>query len=264
VKTTELDCRSDAAGSHWFRRLRLPAARCRLFCLPYAGGNARVYRNWHDWMAPNVEVVAMELPGRGIHMGNPPIEDMGLLVSRLAAAIAPLSDLPFALFGHSLGGLVAFELSRALHREGRALPVHLFVSAVEAPNRFSTPRKIHALPKTEFVSELRALNRRAAEALEDDDLAELVLPMLRADFRIADTYRFEGGPPLSHPLTVFGGLEDASTPASALGDWQRHTHGRCTIRLLAGDHFFIHEYEHLMAAGISRSLLFPSRAGGCA
>jgi medium-chain acyl-[acyl-carrier-protein] hydrolase len=251
---TPLPSSGDFLRTRWFRRFVSPSASARLFCLPYAGGSAGLYRNWHDWMAPEVEVVAVELPGRGIHQRAAPLDRMEAIVETLLVAMMPLLDLPFALFGHSLGGLIAFELSRALARGGHATPVQLFVSAVEAPHLPSRGATLHDLPQSEFLAELRRFNMGAAQALKNEELAEILLPVLRADFRVAETYRHLGGPPLTHPITVFGGLHDAAIPPDALEAWQRHTRDRCLVRLLAGDHFFIHEYEHVMAASVARCL----------
>lgn len=245
----------------WFRRLAAPQAPVRLFCLPYAGGTAGIYRKWHDWMAPDVDVVAVELPGRGVHPRGPLAERMDALVDRLLQALDPLFDLPFAFFGHSLGGLIAFELCRALRDRGQRLPVHLFVSAVEAPHRPARGMRLHELPDGELIERVRVFNPGAAEALANRELQEIVLPTLRADFRLAETYAFAGGRPLPHPITAFGGLDDRAVSREGLDAWDRHTQDRCVVRLVAGGHFFIHEYEHLMAASVARCLRGPVPAG---
>jgi medium-chain acyl-[acyl-carrier-protein] hydrolase len=240
--------------SRWFRRYLVPTAKVRLFCFPYAGGTARIYRNWHDWMAPDTEVVAVELPGRGINPSGPPLDRMEVLIERLLAAMDPLLDRPFGLFGHSMGALVAFELSRVLAARGYPAPLHLFVSAIEAPHAPSKGTTLHDLPDPEFIAALGHLNGAAASALANPELLQILMPVLRADFRLAETYRYPGGAPLGHPITVFGGLDDAAAPPQSLAKWQQLTRDRCVVRLLAGDHFFIHDNEHLMAASVARSL----------
>jgi medium-chain acyl-[acyl-carrier-protein] hydrolase len=240
--------------SRWFRRHAVPTAKVRLFCFPYAGGTARIYRNWHDWMAPEAEVVAVELPGRGIHLSGPPVDRMEVLIERLLAAMDPLLDRPFGLFGHSMGALVAFEVARALALRGYPAPRHLFVSALEAPHAPSKVPTLHDLPEAQFVAALGRFNGAAATALANPELLQILMPVLRADFRLAETYRYPGGAQLGHPITVFGGLEDAAAPPPSLANWQQLTSSRCVVRLLAGDHFFIHDNEHLMAASVARSL----------
>jgi medium-chain acyl-[acyl-carrier-protein] hydrolase len=251
----------ESRDGRWFRRGGVGSAGVRLFCFPYAGGSAGLYRNWYDWLAPEVEVVAVELPGRGIHMRGALVERMEDLVRRLVEAMRPLLDRPFALFGHSLGGLVAFELSCAL-TEMQVAPVHLFVSAIAAPHLFTSGPNLHDLPEAEFMQALRRLNGAAARTLENDDLRGVLLPMLRADFRLAETYRYVARQALLHPITVFGGLDDSYNPYAALEAWQRHTQDSCAVRLLDGDHFFIHQYEHLMAASIAHCLRGASATAG--
>jgi medium-chain acyl-[acyl-carrier-protein] hydrolase len=180
------------------------------------------------------------------------------MIEQILAVIDPLIDIPFALFGHSMGALIAFELSRALRRSGRNMPIHLFVSAVCAPHLAHLRKPAHHLPDDEFLNVLRSLNGTPPDVLDDRGLLELFLPILRADFRLAETYRYTPQPPLPHPITVFAGLADPTTPADCLPAWEQHTAGECSIRLLEGDHFFIHHQDHMVAASISKSLLTPS------
>jgi medium-chain acyl-[acyl-carrier-protein] hydrolase len=237
----------------WFRRVSHASPSVRLFCFPYAGGNARMYREWHEWCEPEVEVIAIELPGRGIHSRTPAIESMSALIERLLPIIDPLLDKPFALFGHSMGALISFELARALRATGRKTPLRLFASGMRAPHLWGG-YQIHKLPDREFVEALRTLNGTPAEVLNDSSLLEMFIPLLRADLRLAETYQFTPESPLQHPITVFSGVSDVTTPAERLKEWQRHTRSSCTVRLLEGDHFFIQQSAHLVAASILKSL----------
>jgi medium-chain acyl-[acyl-carrier-protein] hydrolase len=243
------------ASDLWFRRAKWTAPKKRLFCFPYAGGSARLFRSWQEWLAPDIEAIAVELPGRGFHVRSPLIDDIDEMIAQILAVIEPLIDIPFAFFGHSMGALIAFELSVALRRIGRNLPAHLFVSAMCAPHVAHLRKPAHHLPDGEFLNVLRSLNGTPADVLDDSGLLELFLPILRADFRLAETYLYSSQPPLPHPITVFGGLADPATPAECLPAWEKHTTGECSIRLLEGDHFFIHHQDHVMAASISKSLL---------
>ncbi len=243
-----------AAGARWFRRAFTPEAHQRLFCLPYAGGNAGLFRNWNDWLAPDVEVVAVELPGRGVHLRRPALDSMDELVTQLLAVLRPLTDLPFGFFGHSLGALVAFELCRRLQCERGAQPSHLFVSGMAPPHLPQLGPVLHALDDAAFVYALRTLEGTPEEVLASTELLHLLLPVLRADFRLAETYTPQPEPRLAVPITAFGGLDDDGLSPQALDAWRELTTSRCVARLLPGRHFFIHEYEHLMAASILRSL----------
>ena len=247
----------NSAEERWFRRSKGSTAAMRLFAFPYAGGSARMFREWHEWFAPNVEVVAVELPGRGMHRRNPAVDRMETVLERLLIALDPLLDVPFALFGHSLGALIAFELSRALMKSGRRTPLHLFVSGMRAPHLIHLVREenqVNNLPDVELIEALRAFNGTPAELFEDRGLLELFLPILRADLRLGETYLHTLSQPLHHPITVFGGLEDRTAPTECLHEWTLHTRGACTVCLLEGDHFFIHQQQHVMAASILKSL----------
>lgn len=244
-----------AAGARWFRRSFTPEARQRLFCLPYAGGNAGLFRNWNDWLAPDVEVVAIELPGRGVHLRRPALDSMDDLATQLLAVLRPLTDLPFGFFGHSLGALVAFELCRRLQSDASGpQPCHLFVSGMAPPHLPQLGPVLHALDDAAFVSALRTLEGTPEEVLASQELLHLLLPVLRADFRVAETYAPGANPRLDVAITAFGGLDDDGLAPQALDAWRELTSRRCVARLLPGRHFFIHEYEHLMAASILRSL----------
>ncbi len=224
----------------WFCASRpRPAAAIRLVCLPYAGGAASVYRQWEHLAPPHVEVCPVELPGRGTRMGETPFRRLPPLIRALADALEPLLDRPCAFFGHSMGGLVAFELARLLRRRGWPEPCHLFVSASPAPPRRHEPA-MHDAPDAEVKARLRTLSGTPREILEDDELMKLVLPVIRADFSVLETYEYFEEPPLSVPITVFGGLHDRAVRRADLEGWRAHsTDSR--LWMLPGDHFFIHD-----------------------
>ncbi|WP_433527966.1 thioesterase II family protein [Micromonospora sp. CA-263727] len=222
----------------WARRPR-PAAATRLVCLPYAGGAAAVYRAWGQLAPSHVEVCPVELPGRGVRMGEEPYRRLTPLVRALADALEPLLDRPYALFGHSMGGLLAFELARLLRRRGRPGPSHLFVSAAPAPDRRHEPT-VHDASDAEVKAHLRALNGTPPEVLENEELMALALPIIRADFAVLETYEFIDEPPLDTPLTVFGGTADRTVRPAELAGWRDHA-TTVDLRMLPGDHFFIDE-----------------------
>ncbi|MFE0043492.1 thioesterase II family protein [Streptomyces albireticuli] len=217
-----------------------PEAAYRLFCLPYAGGGAAVYHAWRDAAPGHIEVCAPELPGRGRRLGESPYSRLRPLVGALADAVADGLDRPFALFGHSMGGLLAFELTRTLRERGLPLPAHLFVSAMAAPGTSRRRPDMHNATDAEFHRELRFLNGTPRELLENDELMALMLPTLRADFSVLETYEHRPEPPLPVPVGVFAGTADPSVPLATLQGWRDQTTAGSRLTLFPGDHFFLH------------------------
>jgi medium-chain acyl-[acyl-carrier-protein] hydrolase len=215
-----------------------PAARLRLVCLAHAGGGGSVLRPWSVRMPAGVELCAVQLPGREARFGEPAITRMRPLVAALAEGLAPELDRPFALFGHSLGALLAYELARCLRDTDRPGPVHLFASGSAAPHARPPRTPVHALPEAEFIAELRRRGGTPPAVLEHAELMQLLLPTLRADFAVSDTYEFTPGPPLACPVTAFGGAEDASVAPPEVERWREVTSGPFAGRVLPGGHFF--------------------------
>ncbi len=216
-----------------------PNARVRLFCLPYAGGGASIYRSWPDALPDDIAVLPVQLPGRENRMAEPPITRLRLLVALLAQALRPHLTEPYAFFGHSMGALLAFELTRHLRRQRVPLPVHLFLSGRRAPTIEDTDEPAHTLPHDAFVARLRELDGTPEAVLAHPELMELVLPTLRADFAVCETYTYTAEPPLACGLTVFGGTDDSSTPLEQLDDWATQTTGPAQVLHIPGGHFFI-------------------------
>ncbi|MBA3805834.1 MAG: thioesterase, partial [Acidobacteria bacterium] len=192
------------------------------------------------------EVTAIQLPGRGSRMQEPPATSIPQLVEELMPVVLARRDLPFAFFGHSMGASISFELARRLRREGAPGPLHLFVSGRSAPQLDRNYPSLHALPRAELLEELKRLNGTPREVLEHAELMELLLPILRADFSICDTYKHAEEPPLNCPITVFGGLEDSFIPRPRLEAWRVQTAAAFTLRMLPGDHFFLHSQKSLL------------------
>ena len=223
----------------WFGRAEpAPRAAHRLFCLPYAGGSAASYRDWHALAPDGIQVCPVELPGRGGRFGEPTLTRLRPLVDALAGALAPYLDRPFAVFGHSMGGLLAFELARTLRRRGLPLPAHLFVSAAAAPDLPRSRPPVHHATDAEVMDELRLLGGTPPELLDDKEVMELMLPVIRADFSVLETYEYRPGPPLPVPLTVFGGADDPLVPVRSLDGWRRQS-AAARLHVLPGGHFFV-------------------------
>jgi medium-chain acyl-[acyl-carrier-protein] hydrolase len=229
--------------------------RVRLLCLPYAGGTASVFRSWADVLPPDVEIHAVQLPGREWRIKEEPFRRIGPLVDALLEVVAPLDDRPLALFGHSLGALISYELALRMRRAGMDEPAHLFVSAHRAPQLEATEPRVHDASDEAFMNSLRALQGTPEELLANEELMALVLPVLRADFEIADTYEHEPGPPLTAPLSAFGGVGDLVTPRERLEPWEELTTGEFKLRMLPGGHFFVNEARDLVLRAVFTDLM---------
>lgn len=215
--------------------------RQRLFCFPHAGGGASAYTSWVSKLAPEVDVYPVQLPGRENRLGERPIHRMDEMVPKLAQALAPYCDVPFAYFGHSMGALICFALTRYLRQQGQPLPTHLFLSAYRAPHLpLEEENRLHGLPDDELVHKMLKLNGTRSEVFANPELRRLLLPIFRADFDLCETYAYTPEPPLDMPITALGGLEDKRADQKHLEGWRKHTSQTFTLSLLPGDHFFWH------------------------
>ncbi len=230
-----------------------PRAALRLFCFPYAGGSAFIYRSWAESFPLPVEVCPVQLPGRGSRIGEAPFTQMPRLVETLAREMRPWLDKPFAFFGHSMGAIISFELARLLRGEGAPKPAHLFLSARPAPETPRTHPPTYNLPDAEFREELRRLNGTPREVLEHPELMEVVLPLLRADFELIQTYAYQPEPPLDCSISAFGGLQDCIERDDLQG-WRRQTNAGFSLRMFPGDHFFIHTAQPTLLRMMSNEL----------
>jgi medium-chain acyl-[acyl-carrier-protein] hydrolase len=231
-----------------------PQARLRLFCFPYAGSGASIFRTWSDGLPPDVEVCPVQFPGRGARLMEAPFTALSPLVRALAHALAPLLDKPFGFFGHSLGALVGFELARQLRRQYCVQPVRLFVSANGAPQIPRRDRPIHTLPEGEFVAELRRLNGTPELLLEEAEFMQIMLPILRADFAVSETYAYSSGPPLDCHISGFGGLQDHRVSHGDLEAWRDQSSVSFSLRMFPGDHFFLNAAQPLLLELLSQEL----------
>ena len=222
------------------------AATARLFCFPYAGGGAWIYRKWGQALPSFVEVHSVELPGHGQRLVESPMTQLESVITSLAKAMGPYLDKPFAFFGHSLGGLIAFELLKFLHQNKRIHPFHLWVSATRAPHLPHCRAPIHTLPDGDLIKEVQRYNGTSIEVLNNAEFMQLLLPALRADFTILETYSYRGYPPLSCPITAFFGENDTITSEMEVAAWKQHTSNKFSLQTFPGDHFFIHRPEVLL------------------
>jgi medium-chain acyl-[acyl-carrier-protein] hydrolase len=232
-------------------------ARCRLFCFPHAAGNSLFFRPWRRLIPDAIDLCPVELPGRGARIDEAPFRRMDSLVDTLCEVLQPLLKIPFALFGHSMGACVAHALARRLGAAGGAAPTHLFVSGAAAPNR--TPRKppLHSLPDRELVAALAQFGGTPAAILGRDELLTALLPTLRADLTLAETYTVARPQPVSCPITAFGGSAD-TIDRRALQGWAAFTAGAFRLRIFPGDHFYLADAGSELADEIACDL-HPSR-----
>jgi len=223
-------------------RLR-PHARIRLFCFPYAGGSSQIFRNWSDSLSQEIEVCLLQLPGRGNRIQEPAHTGLDALVQDIFEGIIPYLSKPFAFFGHSMGALVSFELARYLRRMQAPVPAQLFLSGRSAPQIPDADPPTYNLPEAEFIKAVRSLNGTPGEVLEHPELMRLMIPLLRADFSVCQTYSYVAESPLNCPITAFGGLEDNEVARESLEAWREHTTDDFKLRMLPGDHFFLHSQQ---------------------
>jgi len=226
----------------------------RLFCFPHAGVGASVYRPWPADFGPTVEVFGIQPPGREGRFTEPPFTRLGPLLDALFPAILPFLDRPFAFFGHSLGTLVSFELCRRLREAGHPLPLHLFVSGRRAAQWPLREECFHTLPDAALIEELRRYNGTPPEALAHAELMELMLPVLRADFAVHETYAYVDAPPLDLPISAFGGVSDETVPEERLAAWRHQTTRTFRCRMLPGDHFFVNGSRQAITRAIAADL----------
>jgi medium-chain acyl-[acyl-carrier-protein] hydrolase len=231
-----------------------PRAKLRLFCLPYSGANASVYYGWAGRLPSDAELCAVELPGHGRRLAEPLTDEMGKLVQQVADGLAPYLDRPFAIFGHSMGALLGFELSRHLQRSEALQPRHLFVSGHVAPQLAEHSEPIHDLPREDFFQRIHDLEGTPELVLENRELQDLVMPILRADFKVCETYSFRQGEPLECPMTALGGLSDKFVSRKDLEDWGWLTRGPFSVRMFPGGHFFINVSATLVLDALASSL----------
>ena len=215
-----------------------------LLGLPYSGASAMVYSRWRRKLPQWLTLLPVELPGRGARFGEPLHTDMRRLALQLAQEQIATLKTPYALFGHSLGALLACEMAHALRSLGCPESVALFASGTAAPTMRADYDRGFAKPKTdaELIEQLRTLNGTSEEVLANEELMSLTLPVLRADFLLCGRFEPQQRPLLNCPVHVLGGKADRATTEQLIG-WSKETRGSFSLDMLSGGHFFIHEHE---------------------
>jgi medium-chain acyl-[acyl-carrier-protein] hydrolase len=245
-----------SSTSIWLARPRPhPQAGVRLFCSPHAGGGTIGYRRWPALLPADVEVCLVQLPGREVRYREPAYTSMAALVGALADNLTPYLDRPFALYGHSMGALVSFELARMLRRRKVREPAHLIVSGRGAPQLPPLGPPLYQLSDAGLRDELRRLNGTPAEVLDNAELMQVLLPVLRADCTVIDTYVYTPDAPLSCPISAFGGLDDQHSSPGRLEAWREQTSSTFEMHMFPGDHFFLGTAQPQVLETLSRKLV---------
>ena len=211
----------------------------RLFCFPFAGGSAVAFRDWSNALPADIEVCGVQLPGRESRFKEEPYTRIDDLVRDVAGALSRRTEVPFAFFGHSMGALVAFVLARELRRRHQTGPELLMVSGRRAPQRPDPDPPIHALPEHEFLDEIRQLNGTPEAVFQNEELLQLLIPVLRADFAVCETYEYQEEEPLTCPIAAFGGIHDPDVSREDIAAWSHQTRGLFNLQMFPGDHFYL-------------------------
>jgi medium-chain acyl-[acyl-carrier-protein] hydrolase len=230
------------------------SARLRLFCFAHAGGSAGFFTSWASLLPPDVELCAVELPGRGARIRDAPFRRMDDLMAALQPALRPLFDMPVAFFGHSMGASVAYESARRLASDCGRSPVRLFVSSRAAPGGAPGRRRIHDLPDRELLGVLRRLQATPSDVLDNAEFMAVLLPAVRADFELLETYAGSASPVLDCPISAFGGDDDPAVDEAGLEAWAGRTRGPFSLRLFPGGHFYLNPMRRAVIDEIRRAL----------
>lgn len=231
-----------------------------VFCLPFAGGNKYSYRDYKEKAPSSINFISLEYPGRGARIREPLISDTSALVEDLYGSIAELVNKDtYAIYGHSLGGLISYLLTRKLLENGHRPPVHLFVTGTTGPSSNSrTEKKRHLLPKNEFIQELKDLQGMPDEILNNDELLEYYEPILRSDFKASENYIYKNCDPLDIPITVITGSEE-DMEEEDIKLWQKETKQIVHFKSFPGGHFFIYNHAMEIVQIISNKLLITTK-----
>ncbi|WP_339834929.1 alpha/beta fold hydrolase [Paenibacillus sp. FSL R7-0272] len=226
--------------------------RLRIFCFPYAGGNAIAYKDWGDYFPEDIEVCCIQLPGRGDRLLESPISSIPVIMEKLGECFLDFAKgIPFVFFGHSMGALLAFEFTQYLKKHHQIEPEALFVSAHRAPY---LPRKDNSiyynLPDDELLMRLKELNGTPDWFFDEPELVKLSLPTIKADLELCECYSYQDYPLLNIPVYAFGGTRDPEISEDSIKAWEKHTMSEFQANSLPGDHFFLHSSEELLVSEI--------------
>jgi medium-chain acyl-[acyl-carrier-protein] hydrolase len=246
--------------AHWLQQMHKtpwfvvpksnPSAKVRLFCFHYGGGSSALFRDWPSTLRADIDVVAVQLPGRGSRYSEPAMRRADQVVTQVYAELVRCLDKPLVLFGYSIGALLAYEIACKLQEDRRLMPFELVVAAAKAPHLPRVAPPISQLSDEAFCSKLKTYRATPDEILDDRDLMALLLPMLRADFEMAEVYRPVLGPKLRCSVTACGGRNDPWIDEDDIRAWASTTSARFSWKMFDGDHFFIHQCERELVSQV--------------
>lgn len=250
--------------TRWIRPVspRHPTPAVRLVCVPYAGAGASVYQGWRLPAELATEVWAFQPPGREGRHREPLATTLESLLDGYLEGLAQVADRPFALFGHSLGALVAFELARRLRRTGGPRPAHLFLSGYRAPHRPPTREPISTLPDDRFLARMWEIAGPSPSAIRDPDLLLQLAPVTRTDCAILERYRYEPEEPLDIPFSCFAADDDCEVAVADVAAWAEHTTRGCWHRRYQGGHLFPRDHARQLQAEIATDLVLAAALHG--
>ncbi|MDF2987327.1 MAG: oleoyl-(acyl-carrier-protein) hydrolase [Eubacterium sp.] len=234
--------------------------KIKLFCIPYAGGSAVTYSRWKNKLNRSIELQPVELSGRGSRLGQVLHHSMSSMVDDVYDVIKDrLNAQPYALFGYSMGSWIAFELAKKLEQHKHQKPVHIFFSAMEAPHIIKKDGlTIHELPDVQFKSEIAKLGGTSRQILENEELFNLFLPILRADYSVFETYKFiEGNNMLGCDISVLYGKHD-TIPLQDIFEWKMYSNGKCKLYEFDNGHFFINDESEKIIDIVNSTLAHTS------
>ncbi|MGC9498420.1 thioesterase II family protein [Streptomyces sp. WG7] len=245
----------------WVRRYHpSDESPIRLVCLPHAGGSAPFYFPMSQSLAPAVDVLSVQYPGRQDRRDEPGITDIGVYADRLTAELVPWLDRPLALFGHSMGAVLAFEVTRRLERDHGVSPVRIFASGRRSPSSFRH-ETVHLRDDDGIVAEMRALSGTDSRILGDEEILRMVLPAIRSDYTAIENYRAALEDTVLAPVTVLTGDADPRTSREEADAWERHTTGGFGIHRFPGGHFFLASHQERIMKLVSEELAAAARRG---
>lgn len=225
--------------------------RGRLVCFPYAGGGASAYYRWPELILPDLELIRITLPGHEHRIREPLVKNIGEIIEKVSDELRFITEEPYAMFGHSMGAIIAFETCREFRRKKLPLPDHLFAAGYRAPQLPDTDNPITHLPNHEFLEKVCAYGGMPQGILNNKELLDIFVPILKADYQIIESYQYAAEPPLNCSITTFGGIADQKVSSRQIVEWEKQTKKEFKSRFFDGGHFFIKNRESELVGEIN-------------